>query len=315
MLDNLTEALDKFTTFLRYERNFSEHTVRAYVADVGELLVFARDNGLELSALNLSDLRAFFRHRSGISAARAAGERKSYQNQRKISSRSQGRKLASLRSFFHFLVRQNLIPENPAAHLPTPRFFKSLPPVLQPLEMERVLLSEESLPGSLTQALQLRDRAIMEMLYSSGMRISELLSLKTLNGAPTELKVTGKGGKDRIVFLGQAARQALEAYLLVRPRFKPQSDALFLNRTGKALGDRGVRYRFLDYGRRKGLPRRLTPHKFRHSFATDLLTEGADIRAVQEMLGHASLSTTQIYTAVSRERLQNVYRNCHPHGK
>jgi len=310
MLDKLTEALDKFTTFLRYERNFSEHTVRAYTTDVRELLIFVHERSLSLSSLNLSDLRAFFRERAGISA-----NGKSLQGPRKISSRSQGRKLASLRSFFHFLVRASLMPENPAVSLPTPRFFKSLPPVLQPLEMERVLLSEESPPGSLAEALQLRDRAIMEMLYSSGMRISELLSLKTVTGAPGELKVTGKGGKDRIVFLGQSARTALDNYLRVRSRFKPRSDALFLNRSGGALGDRGVRYRFLDYGRRKGLPRRLTPHKFRHSFATDLLTEGADIRAVQEMLGHASLSTTQIYTAVSRERLQNVYRNCHPHGK
>ena len=165
--------------------------------------------------------------------------------------------------------------------------------------------------------LQIRDRAIYEMLYSTGMRIAELLSisLRDVVKGDSRLKIMGKGRRERIVFMGDEARAALENYISIRSHFKPSTDKLFLNARGRALDPRGVRYRLSLLQKKKGLSVSLHPHKFRHSFATDLLNSGADIRAVQEMLGHKSISSTQIYTGVSRDRLREIHRQCHPHGK
>jgi integrase/recombinase XerC len=230
------------------------------------------------------------------------------------------RKLAALRSFFKHLCREGVLEENPAAVVSSPRLEKRLPRYLHVKEVEDLLRQPDSSP------LGLRDRAVLEMLYGTGARIAEIRALD-MDDVDLEggfVRLTGKRRKERLVPLGSYARSALVRYLSeVRPMLlraadrpgrsgSPGSRALFLNRRGGRLSVRGLRRLVDKYVRRLARERRVTPHALRHSFATHLLDNGADIRSVQEMLGHASLSTTQIYTHVSQTRIRAVYRNAHP---
>lgn len=313
---DLVVQLTRFHDFLYAERNFSPHTVRAYITDVGEFLKYVDRSKTEIGDLDVKDLRSYFSERTGGGFKADAPDQRAVTGKargRRLAPRSQARKLASIRAFFRFLERSGIVSVNPASAIPSPRFFRPLPGVLSPDEMNLLLDG----PGEAPEHLAARDRAMIEMLYSSGMRISELLSLKVsdVEGIPSQVVVTGKGNRERIVFLGDAARSILGAYLLLRGRFSPVDDALFLNHRGRALDARGVRHRLKRLQLEQGVSRRVHPHKFRHTFATDLLNSGADIRAVQEMLGHSSLSTTQLYTAVSKDRLREIHRQCHPHGR
>ncbi|MCB1303334.1 MAG: tyrosine-type recombinase/integrase [Leptospiraceae bacterium] len=324
-ISEYSRYLEDFRRNLEVERELSPHSVRAYMADLEEFLGFLASEQLIPEECDQRVLRAFFTKRTGVDFSRKVRSSEPVLTgksaRRKLSARSQARKLSTLRLFFRQLMKAGRIQSNPARDLPSPRFYRALPGVLRPGELENVLEApaDDSMPRRLKkevgEAVRRRDQAIFETLYSSGMRISELLSLKAheLEGLPDRIKITGKGSKQRIVFLGEEARKALENYLELRSVLRPTDDALFCNSRGGALTDRGVRDRMQKYARRLGM-NRLHPHKLRHSFATDLLNEGADIRAVQEMLGHSSLSTTQIYTAVSKDRLRDVYRNCHPRG-
>lgn len=335
----LIGELEGFADFLEHERDVSPHTLRAYLTDLFEFFLFLQRRALAPDAVTPRDLRDYFVERTGASfraervgPAALTGQSKN----RKLGARSQARKLASLRRYYAFLERRERIDANPAREIPSPRFFRGLPGVIPTDDLGR--LFDEAASGALDSSqksraagrsdapgdsagdafIRARDAALCEMLYSSGMRISELLSLSagSVENLPEQLKITGKGRKDRIVFLGESARQALAAYLPLRAATgKGAADALFLNRRGGALTDRGARFILRNLARSIGLRKKLSPHKFRHSFATDLLNAGADIRAVQELLGHASLSTTQIYTRVSREKLRDVHRQCHPHGR
>ncbi len=316
MRPDLTTELTRFHDFLYAERNFSPHTVRAYTTDVGEFLRFVDRTQSQLAELDVKDLRSYFSERTGGGFKAETPDQRAVTGKargRKLAPRSQARKLASVRAFFRFLERSGIVSLNPASGIPSPRFFRPLPGVLSPEEMNLLLEG----PGESPEHLAARDRAMIEMLYSSGMRISELLSLKMddVEGVPSHVRVTGKGNRERIVFLGESARSVLSAYLALRGRFSPVDDALFLNHRGRALDARGARHRLRRLQLEQGVSRRVHPHKFRHTFATDLLNSGADIRAVQEMLGHSSLSTTQLYTAVSKDRLREIHRQCHPHGK
>ena len=343
LLDQLLEYHD----FLVYQKDLSVHSVRAYVKDVWEFLTHLAREDLTLGQLAPANLRAYFTERTGASFRADSRDPQALSGrsrQRKLGARSQARKLSALRGFFADLERRGVCAENPARELRAPKFFKPLPGVLYPEDLARLLPDAEVPPqaesskparaaangesknrSSASGAGELfaaRDRALCETLYSSGMRISELLALTVddLSGGPRgtvpeQLKILGKGRKERIVFLGREAREALENYLARRPEFQPQTPRLFVNHHGRALGDRGARYILREMQRRLGIHRRVSPHKMRHSFATDLLNSGAEIRAVQELLGHSSLSTTQIYTHVSRERLRDTYRDCHPHGR
>ncbi|MCR9141452.1 MAG: tyrosine-type recombinase/integrase [bacterium] len=225
-----------------------------------------------------------------------------------------------------------LLPDDDAGDSPAAKDKRKAPPRSSGAKHRGRELEKDAVPGAsfadgedpageARPGFEVRDRALCEALYSSGMRISELLALTVddlsggRRGVPDQLKILGKGRKERIVFLGEAAREALAAYLEIRGEFKPRTERLFLNHHGRALSDRGARYILREMQRRLGIHRRVSPHKMRHSFATDLLNSGAEIRAVQELLGHSSLSTTQIYTHVSRERLRDTYRDCHPHGR
>lgn len=348
---DLAEAFTTYHDVLRFEKDASPHSLRAYLVDVLEFLSFLRREELSLAGIRPVELRAYFAERTGarfqMGAANPAAMSGTARG-RKLSARSQARKLSALRGFYAALERRCVLAENPLRDLRAPKFLRPLPTVLYPDDLAKLLpdapqasatprpKSEQkparkagaARPGTSTDdsnspralALRLRDRALCEVLYSSGMRISEVLSLgmgdvQRSGRVPEQLKIRGKGGKDRIVFLGPEARTAIADYLEKRLALRPKSEALFLNHQGRELSDRGARHILKQLQRRVGVTRKLSPHKLRHSFATDLLNSGADIRAVQELLGHSSLSTTQIYTHVSRERLRDTYRQCHPHGR
>jgi site-specific recombinase XerD len=226
--------------------------------------------------------------------------------EKNLKSRSIARKLSALRSFFRFLTREGFIKANPVASIVSPKLDKHLPQFLTEDEAGRLI--ESSIPKNNSG---LRDRAILETFYSTGIRISELvgLNLDDVDFISGIVKVRGKGKKERLVPIGDHAINAIRAYLDKR---KKQSQALFLNPSLSRISDRGVRYIFKKYIRAAGIRQGVSPHTLRHSFATHLLNRGADLRTVQELLGHANLGTTQIYTHLTTERLKNVYDKAHP---
>lgn len=313
-------SLGLFLDYLSVEKNASPHTLRGYLGDLLQFLLFLQEEDVRVVDVDASLLRSYFTRISGVDFARkkATGAGTGQSTLRSLSPRSQARKLSALRTFYRLLVKRRELEESPVT-LPSPKFYRGLPAFIPASEMDSLLDPAGDRQGN--QRLAVRDRAIVETLYSTGLRASELLSLSAERIVDSgghicdELRVTGKGGKDRIVFLGEKARQSLRAYVQARPGMRPRSERLFLNARGGPLTDRGLREILLRRQRTIGMARRLYPHRFRHTFATDLLNDGADIRQVQEMLGHESLSTTQIYTSVSKERLKQVYRHCHPRGK
>lgn len=301
----MRQYLAGFIHFLEDERGLAANTREAYQRDLEQWFDFVAREGLESAAITGEDIYSF------LGSLRSRNE--------PLERRSQARKLSAIRSFYLYLEKRGLTEKNPARTLRAARYKRLLPRPVRPLELERLL----DFSASEEKFTEMRDRALWETLYSSGMRISEALSLGvqpfTAGQIPDEIKVTGKGKKDRVVFLGRAARQAIAEYLTYRAdtlyRTQKQCEALFINFKGTALTRRGAHYLLRRRVTRLGLDRRITPHSLRHSFATDLLNEGADIRHVQEMLGHASVSTTQNYTQVAKERLFEVYRRAHPHGR
>jgi len=225
------------------------------------------------------------------------------------------RKLSSARSFFRFLLREKVIKSNPFENLVTPKIPKRLPNFLYPEEVNALLEAPD--PQS---PLGLRDRALLELLYSTGVRVEELISinLNDLDLEEGEIKILGKGNKERIVLFGSQARKALEVYLRqARPNLLEgkKSRFLFIGQRGPSLSKRQVERIIRTYAKKAGIPKKVTPHTLRHSFATHLLSGGADLRMVQELLGHVSLSTTQVYTHITKERLKQVYNLAHPRAK
>lgn len=294
------EAWRSFEMVLLGERQLSPHTWEAYRRDL--LQFFRHLTGKEglppleaLEGLKAEDIRGFL----------GMLQEKGY------SRRSMARKLAALRTFFRFLLREGFLREDPTRLLHTPKLGRPLPRVLTVREAALLVEAPEG-----EDPLALRDRALLEVLYGAGLRIGELVQLNAIDAEAGKgwLRVMGKGKKERLVPLGRPAQEALSRYLLEgRPRLlRRPEEALFLNRRGGRLTPRGVRTILSRYVPGLFPGRRVTPHTFRHSFATHLLDGGADLRLVQEWLGHASLSTTQIYTHLSRERLQEVYRSAHP---
>ncbi len=292
--------LAAFARHLEVERALAAHTVRNYLNDVRQFLDFlaGRTPPVRLAALTYPDLRAFLAVRHGVN-------RKS----------SVARKLAALRTFCRFLVRQGVLPHNIAALAPTPKLEQHLPKFLTVDEVFH-LLAETS--GQ--TVLDLRDRAILELFYSGGLRVAELvgLNLDDLDLAGRLAKVRGKGGKERLVMIGTPAYHALNLYLHVRRELltpdSPSSgrDAVFLNYRGGRLTTRSVARLVEKWALKAGLGQPLSPHGLRHTFATHLLEGQADLRAVQEMLGHAQLSTTQKYLHVNLDYLMDVYDKAHP---
>lgn len=284
-----------FLRHLERERNASPRTIEAYgedLAQFGAYLVRELGHAARPEDVDHLLIRGFLAdlHQRGL---------------KKVSS---ARKLAALRTFFRYLCREGRLEKNPARLLLTPRREKRIPEVLDEAQVARLL----EMPGDSLAAV--RGRAILELLYASGMRCAELVSLDTgeLDLEARQVRVLGKGGKERVVLFGARAREALRAWLAARRELQPRSDALFLNARGGRLTGRSVRSLVADRVAAVALARRCSPHTLRHSFATHLLTRGADLRAIQELLGHASLSTTQRYTHVDTRHILDVYRKAHP---
>ncbi len=285
--------IEKFINYLRAEKNSSPHTITNYTVDLKSFAQFVGEK--DISTIDHLLLRRFLAE----------------MRTKNFAKRTIARKLASLRSFFRFLFREGYIKTNPITSLSTPKLDKKLPVVLDEGKITKLLQSpsEDDVSG-------LRDKALLETLYSAGIRVSELVGLDTndVDFISEVIKVFGKGSKERMVPIGAPAVKAMRKYLDKRDgevRVKDK-DAIFLNKNGTRLTDRSVR-RILDkYIRRTSVAEHISPHSLRHSFATHLLDHGADLRSVQELLGHANLSTTQIYTHVTMERLKSVYDKAHP---
>jgi integrase/recombinase XerC len=296
-------SIARFLQYLAVERNASDLTIKSYREDLGQLVHYLSEShgaAPKPSAITTADLRGY------LSGMHEAGYAKT----------TVSRRLASLRSFFRFGQREGWAETNPAKPLRNPRKPRSLPHFLSTEELSRLL---ESPPAGDRHGL--RDRAILETLYSAGLRVSELVALNDddVDHAASVLRVRGKGKRERLAPIGSFAMKALSRYLAVRrvaplPAKNPVRP-LFVNRFGRRLTTRSVGRMLEKHLRATGLDRRTTPHTLRHSFATHLLDRGADIRSVQELLGHKSLVTTQIYTHVSTAGLRAAYERAHPRAK
>jgi integrase/recombinase XerD len=290
------EPVQAWLDHLRVERGLAANTLVAYERDLREVAAFAAERGKRPLELGRADVTAF------VASLR----------QRGLSARSQARHVFSLRGFFGFAVREGLIERDPSETVTAPRAFRGLPRYLTPAQVEALLKAPDT-----KTPVGLRDRAVLEVLYATGLRASELTGL-ALDGLDLELgvvRVFGKGGKERLVPLGSEARRWLRRYLdEVRPGFAAERAGrlVFLSQRGGRLSAMGLWGLVRRHAVAAGVERVLTPHVLRHSFATHLLERGADLRALQAMLGHADISTTEIYTHVSRERLRQIYDKLHP---
>lgn len=302
----MDELIDRYITYLQYERNASPHTIRNYHSDLLQFRDFLKQaeasTEIDIKSIDALGIRGFL-------ASLFEREKK---------KTSIGRKLASVRAFFKFLAKEGVLAANPAATVSTPKLDKSLPRIMTEEEMNNFLnrVAEVVATG---EPIMRRDRAIMELLYASGLRVSELagLDMRSVNFGDNMLLVRGKGRKERIVPFGSKARDAINDYLPVRERIlmearKTGQTALFLNTKGTRLTTRSVDRLLKHYVRQYGPNVKVSPHSMRHAFASHLLTEGADLRSIQEMLGHKSLATTQKYTQVSIKQLIEVYDKTHP---
>jgi integrase/recombinase XerC len=292
----MKNEIGDFLDYLTYERNVSPNTVEAYRDDLESFFRFLCNDYLTM-ARDLIDLRKI--DHLGVRSYLAHLARK------KLSRSSTARHLSALRSFFKYLMREGVVEANPARTVATPKREKHLPAVLQTADVALLLEQPDDSP------LGIRDRAWLELLYASGLRISELVAIDIddIELRARLVKVRGKGSKERIVPFGSKAEAALRTYLAIRTEDDP---ALFLNYRGQRITTRSVRRLFEGYVRAASLRAGVSPHTLRHSFATHLLNSGADLRGIQELLGHASLSTTQKYTHLNDAQLIAVYKKAHP---
>ncbi len=293
------DKLMEYDEYIRTLKGLSESTRKAYRNDINGWLDFLSTQDIRQEEAGRDDARLYI----------------STLSMRQRSASTINRTLSSLKGYYGFLERRGSVAGNPFAAVRSMKKPAHLPVYLTNREVMILLdhIEGEGFGPS-------RDRALFELLYSTGCRVSELCSLKVEDAASERILIRGKGGKQRYVFIGPAAREALNDYLPLREeRLKTKGldaiRALILDEQGQGLTTRGVYYILQKYMRKSGLNRKIGPHAFRHAFATEVLNEGADIRVVQEMLGHASLSTTQVYTHTGIERIRQVYRNAHPHGK
>lgn len=304
----MEDAVDAFLEYLKIERNTSDHTLKSYANDLGSFLDYLDD-------------RVGSRPRPAEQTVHHIRGFLTYCHDCDYASATIARRLAALRTFFKYCMRQGLATTNPAKAVRTPRSGKKLPHYLTDDQIEALLTAPPTVNDhGLPDREGLRDRAILETLYSAGLRVSELCGMNLPDWDQTGgvVRVRGKGRKERFAPVGSHATKALEAYCQVRqvsPKVKPiDRDAVFLNRLGTRLTTRSVGRMLDKYITQCGLAKVTSPHTLRHSFATHLLDGGADLRSVQEMLGHANLTTTQIYTHVSTRRLRETYEQAHPHA-
>jgi integrase/recombinase XerD len=295
-------ALAAFINYARVEKGLSQNTIDSYRRDLVKFVEFLKKGKITLADSKRDDIVDFM---AGL-------------YRRGLDSRSVARHLVSVRNLYRFMVIDGMIEDDPTINLESPKIRQALPSYLSVEEVDRLL----KLPNTRT-ALGLRDKALLDVLYSTGLRVSEVVGLRLgdIDFQAGCIRCTGKGNKERLVPVGRKAIESVESYvrdsrpLLLRSRKKrPEipSSEIFINRQGRPIGRVGI-WKILDgYGKAAGLRKKLTPHKLRHSFATHLLERGADLRSVQLMLGHADISTTQIYTHVLEDRLKTVYKAHHP---
>lgn len=280
--------IDKFLRYLEIEKNYSRHTIENYSVDLKDFSRFLGE-----AAIEQTDYLSLRKYLATL-------------KEHNLKSRTIYRRISCLRSFFKFLTSEGYVKTNPVLSLSSPKQEKHLPSFLTEEEMIKLVEAPQG-----KDERSLRDRAILETFYSTGMRISELVALRLddVDFIGAVIKAKGKGKKERLVPIGEKALAAIKDYIDKR---KKKSDDIFLNKNGKRISDRGVRDIVSKYIRLASLRQGISPHTFRHSFATHLLNRGADLRSVQELLGHANLSTTQIYTHLTTEKLKSVYDKAHP---
>jgi integrase/recombinase XerC len=289
--------LERFFGYLRNERRLSPHTLESYRRDLSRLQEYCDSAGIgDWEALDSFAVRSYvaWRHRKGI------------------GGRSLQRELSAIRSLYNYLLRERAVGSNPALDIPAPKAEKRLPRALD-VDQTGALMA---IPGD--GPLALRDKAMMEMIYSSGLRLAELVSLDSdsIDRSDATVRVTGKGGKTRVVPVGRAALAAVAAWLRVRGQLAPlEEKALFVSRHGRRISPRNVQQRLGQWAQRQGLTVHLHPHMLRHSFASHILESSGDLRAVQELLGHADIATTQIYTHLDFQHLAKVYDQAHPRAR
>jgi integrase/recombinase XerD len=295
--------VERFLDTLWIEQGVARNTLAAYRSDLGLFGRALKRDGRELARAGAGDIQEYLaaRHRAG-----AAGK--------PFSARSQARLLSALRRFYRFLVRERLRPDDPTARIEAPRLGRPLPKGLSAPDVEKLLAAPDT-----GDTLGLRDRAMLELMYASGLRVSELVRLPThqLNLQRGVVQIIGKGGRERLVPIGEEAAHWLERYLRQgRPELvgNATAEAVFVSRRGAGMTRQNFWHLIKRYARQAGVSARLSPHTLRHAFATHLLEHGADLRAVQMLLGHRDLSTTQIYTHVTRARLKSLHEKHHPRG-
>ncbi|MEE8484423.1 MAG: tyrosine recombinase XerC [Nitrospinota bacterium] len=298
-----SERVAEFVAYIGLEKNYSEHTVKGYKKDLEQFLAFV----IKKKLLKLHNGKPDFRAMEAIAVRAFTAEL----HRKKLKPSTIGRKLSTLKTFFRYLLRQGFIAKNPAATASIPKKPKTTPRVLT--VDDAYALMESAGKGGPAET---RDRAILELFYGSGIRISELWGLDRgdYDVSTRTLRVLGKGKKERVIPIGRKAADALEALLKEAGQGDKGSGAVFCSKAGKRLSIRTVFNIVIREAKRAGLTRSLSPHTLRHTFATHMLDGGADIRSIQELLGHASLATTQKYTHVGVDYLMKVYDGAHPHA-
>lgn len=295
MASGMHEWLTQYLHYCRYERAFSALTCEAYASDCTLFLTHLSQLNIDLTAMTSTHIQQWIMH------GHAQGK----------TPRTLARALAALRGFFRYCTQHGWLPQNPAQGIKVPKDAKSLPKTLDVDQIQALLDAPTS------NDLEFRDHVILELFYSSGLRLSELVStnLDDVDFNEGLLRITGKGKKTRIVPVGRKALDALQQWLNIRALWKPVDQAIFISQSGKRLSARAVQKRVALFGQTHGLTVPLHPHELRHSVASHLLESSQDLRAVQEFLGHANLSTTQIYTALDFQHLAEVYDKTHPRAK
>lgn len=291
----MKDNIEKFLKYLKYEKNYSEHTIIGYENHINLFYEFIKSKGIDnYKTVDYSIIRNYI----------------NYLYKMKYSSKSICNHISSLRTFFKYLKNENIINSNPMTLIENPKLEKKLPKFLYYEDIEKIL----NVPDTNTDE-GIRNLLILELLYVTGIRVSELVNIKLedINYSERKIKITGKGNKQRYVLYGTRCEELLNNYLKIRTNFlKDNNEYLLLGKMGKKINDRIVRVIISDISLKAGIKIKISPHTFRHTFATHMLNEGADLRSVQELLGHENLSTTTIYTHLTNERLRSVYLHTHP---
>ena len=289
------KELENYLKYLQYQKNYSLHTITSYEEDIKEFLEYIKSENINMFKITYDDIRFYLMHLS----------------KKKDINSTISRKISALRSFYKYLQNNNKIDNNPFTLINLPKKDKKLPRFFFYNELEELFNTPK-----LNTPLGQRDRLILEMLYATGVRVSELVSIRISDISDHTIKILGKGNKERIVRFGDYCDEILKMYLNDgHYKLNADSDYLFLNNNGEQLTDRGVRYLLDKIISKTTIEKKISPHMLRHSFATHLLNEGCDILTVQELLGHESLSATAIYTHVTNDRLKDVYFRTHPRAR